>query len=170
MSFQFGSVLIGTERMTTSSSSPRFKERVVLAFLVVPWLPLLIFVPYVPKSESFRLFGWDEFGRHVVLCFGLAIFTYILEVIVLLPVWLLMLRKGKTSFLQIVVAGFLVALTLSLLFLSGISGQDFLFEDDLRGVMFLIWCVGASEAAVFWLIVRPDKYAQIHNNSGIKGP
>jgi hypothetical protein len=143
--------------MTSLTSTYSFQERVFVAFLLVPWLPLLIFVPYAPDSGSFRLFGWDQPGRHLALCLGLAIFTYLLEATVLLPIWLLMLRKGKTSFLSVVTAGFLVGLALSLIFLSLISGAHFLFEEDLRGLIPLICFVGSTEAAVFWLIVRPDR-------------
>jgi hypothetical protein len=139
-------------------SSLSFKKRSLIAFLLVPWLPLLIFVPYVGDSGSFRLFGWDHFGSHVGLCLVLAVFTYLLEAIVLLPILLVLLENRRTSFLSTVTAGTLVALVVGILFLSFISGQDFLFRNDLRGVLLLICLVGFAEAVVFWLIARPDKY------------
>jgi hypothetical protein len=135
-----------------------YKRRSLFAFLLVPWLPLLIFVPYVGDSRSFRIFGWDHFGSHVGLCLVLALFTYLLEVFVLSHILFVMLEGRRTSFLSIVIAGTLVALVVGIVLLSFISGQDFLFRNDLRGLLLLICFVGFTEAAVFWLIARPDKY------------
>jgi hypothetical protein len=145
-------------------SKPSFKKRSIIAFLLVPWLPLLIFVPYVGESGSFRIFGWDRFGSHVGLCLVLAVFTYLLEAIVLSPILLVLLEIRRTSFLNIVMAGTLVALVVGIALLSFISGQDFLFRNDLRGLLLLICFIGFAEAAVFWLIARPDKY-QLPSNS-----
>jgi hypothetical protein len=150
--------------MKSRLSSLSFKQRALIAFLLVPWLPLLIFVPFVGDSGSFRLFGWDNIGRHVGLCIALAVFTYPLEVIVLLPILLVMLENRRTSFLSTATAGTLVALVVGILFLSFISGQAFLFRNDLRGLLLLICVVGFTEAAVFWLIARPDKYQHSLNS------
>jgi predicted neutral ceramidase superfamily lipid hydrolase len=139
-------------------SSLSYKRRSLVAFLLVPWLPLLIFVPYVGESRSFRIFGWDHFGSHVGLCLVLAVFTYLLEVFVLSPILFVMLEGRRTSFLSIVAAGTFVAFIVGILLLSFISGQDFLFRNDLRGLLLLICLVGFTEAAVFWLIARPDKF------------
>lgn len=139
-------------------SNLSYKRRSFIAFLLVPWLPLLIFVPYVGESRSFRIFGWDHFGSHVGLCLVLAVFTYLLEVFVLSPILFVMLEGKRTSFWSIAIAGTLVALLVGVVFLSFISGQDFLFRNDLRGLLLLICLVGFTEAAVFWLIARPDKY------------
>lgn len=144
--------------MKNQFSSQTFKKRFLVAFLLVPWLPLLIFTPYVGESESFRIFGWDHFGSHVGLCLVLAVFTYLLEVFVLSPILFVMLESRRTSFCSIVTAGTLVALIVGIVFLSFMSGQDFLFRNDLRGLLLLICVIGFTEAAVFWLIARPDKY------------
>ena len=139
-----------------------FGERVATAFLVVPWLPLLIFVPYAPASGKFRLFGWDKLGIHLGFCLVVALFTYLLEVIILIPSWRSMQKSGKTSLLRIMTIAFVVALACVLIVLSIFSGTAFLLEKDLQGLIPLFCFIACAEALVFWLIVRPDKYEQLN--------
>jgi hypothetical protein len=133
-----------------------FQKRVVVAFLVVPWFPLLIFFPYAP-STTFRLFGWDMPYNHLLLCAVIAAFTYILEVTVLIPAWLWMLRSGKVSLLRVLLFAFVVALACIVVFLRILFGPDFLLISELAWLIPLVCFVGSAEALFFWLIVRPDR-------------
>lgn len=134
-----------------------FKKRVVLAFLLVPWLPLLIAVPYT-VSPTFRLFGWYDFPRHFALCAAIAGFTYVLEIVVLVPAWLWMVRQGKTSVLRILTFAILVAFICGVIFFRALTGPRFFTTvNELTWLLPLMCFIGGAEALVFWLIVRPDR-------------
>ncbi len=136
-----------------------FQQRVVAAFLLVPWLPLLIAVPYAP-APNFVLFGWDRLYQHLLLCVMVAIFTYFLEAVAIVPMWLRMLRAGKTSLLRILTLAILVAFTFSVIFLVLLFGPQFYLHREATGLLPIMCLIGGAEALVFWLIVRPDKHAQ----------
>ena len=131
----------------------------IAAFLLVPWLPLLIAVPYAP-APNFVLFGWDRLYQHLLLCVMVAVFTYLLEAVALVPMWSRMLRAGKTSLLRILTLAVLVAFTFSVIFLVLLFGPRFYSHREATGLIPIMCLIGGAEALVFWLIVRPDKHGQ----------
>ena len=140
-----------------------FQKRAVVAFLLVPWLPVLFFVPlvpYAPNLQKFRLFGWEDLYALAGLGLVFATFTYLLEVTVLIPIWRSMLRAGHTSLLKIITVVFVVALATILITLSLLTGTEFMFDKSMAWPITLFCLVGCTEAFVFWLIVRPDKYVR----------
>lgn len=139
------------------------KRRVVLAFLLVPWLPLLIAVPYAP-APNFVLFGWDRLYQHLLLCVMIAVFTYLLEAVALVPLWSRMLRAGKTSLLRILTLAILVAFMFSVIFVIGLFGPRLYLHSEATGLILIMCLIGGAEALVFWLIVRPDK----HDRTGLR--
>jgi hypothetical protein len=142
--------------MSNMSPGLTFQERVVTAFLLVPWLPLLIAYP-VTLSKNFQLFGWGTPYHHLLLCLVIAGITYVLEVIVLVPAWLWMLRNRKVSLLRILSFAVLIAFALGVIFFRLLFGPDiFRTIVELKWLLLLICLIGGAEALVFWLIVRPD--------------
>lgn len=143
--------------MSNLMSKLTFEQRVIAAFLLVPWLPLLIAYP-VTLSPNFRLFGWDDLLRQLALCAVIAGFTYVLEIVVFVPAWQWMLRRGKTSLLRILTFAILVAFAFGVIFFRVLFGPDlFGTIDQLKRLLILMCLIGGAEALVFWLIVRPDR-------------
>ena len=136
-----------------------FQKRVVAAFLLVPWLPLLIAVPYAP-APNFQFFGWNRLDKHLLLCVMVAVFTYLLEAIALVPMWLRMRRTGKTSLLRILTLATLVAFMFGVVLVFLVFGTRFYLHREPNGLLIIICLIGLAEAFAFWLIVRPDKHGQ----------
>jgi hypothetical protein len=155
---------IEKKRMANSTRSLTLKQRVVIAFVLVPWLPLLIFVPFEPAGGGYSLFGWDRIYSHLAQCLIIAVFTYFLELTILIPLWRSMQRRGQTSLRRVLVTAFVVALVLSIVVFSLITGADFLFESYLTWLIPLICAIACTEALCFWLIVRPDKVEHARSN------
>jgi hypothetical protein len=142
-----------------------FEQRVIAAFLLVPWLPLLIAVPYAP-APNFQFFGWNRLDKHLLLCVMVAVFTYLLEAIALVPMWLRMRRTGKTSLLRILTLATLVAFMFGVVLVFLVFGTRFYLHREPNGLLIIICLIGLAEAFAFWLIVRPDKHDQsIDRNS-----
>jgi hypothetical protein len=141
-----------------------FKGRVVMSFLLVPWLPILFLLPYSLLLSTLRPVKPSHVNGLLWLSFGIAVFTYFLEVTILIPFWRSAFRTGKASLLRFVTVGFTVAFVCSFTAIGLLAGIDFIFDWYFAVLVPLFSFIGCSEAALFWLIVRPDKYKSAVGN------
>lgn len=83
-----------------------FRERVIFAFLVVPWMPLVTMPAYFAAVNPYKFLDLKFVGPILFLSFIVAMFTYLLGVVILIPLWRSMLRSNKTSLLRFSLYGF----------------------------------------------------------------
>ncbi|HUQ37741.1 MAG TPA: hypothetical protein VM144_15330 [Aestuariivirga sp.] len=133
-----------------------FRSRFIFSFLAVPWLPIVFLAPYsvfVGKSDPLE---WDTVRTLLQLSVIVAIATYLLEATVIIPIWRSMLRSGKTTLLRFAAIGFVIAFVFSFAIISLLTGLVIFMKWEFAVLVPLFAVIGAAEAVLFWLIVRPD--------------
>ena len=136
-------------------------KRARTAFLLIPWFPIFFLVPYfyligTAKLETPTL---EATAMYFAFGFFIALLTYLLEFIFVVPIWKSSHKAGKTSLTRFAVTGFSMGVVFSFIVSSILTGPATLLEPMRLAYVLLFGAIGVSEAVFFWFYVRPDKHS-----------
>jgi hypothetical protein len=127
-------------------------SRVLFAFLLAPLVPVVIYFLYVLAMVSLPHQGATPPVNLFVFVFALLPFTYGFTLVIWLPSYIVMKRKGLTGLRHYVLAGAALFFLVTLLF--AIHNPMFLF--------FSVICsgLGALYGLVFWRLATPSNFSR----------